>query len=718
MKRQMEEIVWKELIWRRPFTLDNVHELLTHLATTTLHAALIWEARSLNGHVRYLLGTEQKHMKRMQAVFRAHGNIQFYDTAAQTRLAIATAKQLRITKPTLSLRTDVSLSVIRAGLAAMAASNKGEESVLQIVFGPAYSPTTISKDMPDPHASWLQVALGNVKPASPESRNSAKEKASYHGFHAVIRLGVSGEKGYGRIYDILSALKTLESAGVRMYAEDEKASRLNLAHVPWHFPLRLSAKELSHFLLLPVGEEELAGTAGLHPKPLPPPEWYRNPTGPVHDRTFAIGANAVDCSKLSISPRDSLEHTILLGPTGCGKSTALLHLILADINVGRSVLVIDPKADLITEILERIPESRSDEVVVIDPSDPHPVGFNPMAFKNYRNPSLIADAILAVFKEIFSENWGIRSQDILSAALLTLVEIEGASLLWLPLLLTDETFRKKITAQVKDKIALKPFWKQFEAMRDTERKQEIAPVMNKMRQFLFRPGLRNVLGQSDPKFNLNDLFLKRRIVLVPLNKGIVGAESARLLGSLIIGLTWTLALSRAALPPEKRHIVSVYIDELQDYLSLPTDLSDALAQARGLGVGITMAHQYRSQLTPQIRAGIDANARNKISFILDNSDAKDMAAMAPELEPRDFMALKRFQVYTSFQSGGRNTGWIQGETMPPPPAVRMAAELKARSMQQYGKAAEEVEAEYLKLLENTDTDLPDFDDSPIGRRKI
>ena len=68
-----------------------------------------------------------------------------------------------------------------------------------------------------------------------------------------------------------------------------------------------------------------------------------------------------------------------------------------------------------------------DPVVVLDPSDSCPVGFNPLAFKNYHNPSLIADAILAAFKDIFSENWGIRSQDVLSAALLTLVEIENST---------------------------------------------------------------------------------------------------------------------------------------------------------------------------------------------------------------------------------------------------------------------------------------------------
>jgi len=559
MKRQIEDICWCELVWRRPFELDMVQELLIHLASLTPRRAVVWEVSGCNGHVRYLLGAERKHMHKIQTLFRTHGHIQFYDTPAHARTAIRTAKQLKISRPTLSLNTDVSLSVIRAGLAALANAKNSDETVIQIILGPSHAPSSVPRHMPDPNASWLQILMGNVEQASPESRGSIKEKVQQHGFNATIRIGCSGEQAFARINDILSALKTLESSGVRMSAESEKASNISMAHVPWRFPLKLSVKELTHFFLLPAGEEELAGTPGLHPKPLQPPECYKNHIGPAFDRTFA----AAERARLSISPRDSLEHTILLGPTGTGKSTAMLNLALADIKAGRSVLVIDPKADLVNDLLARIPESRAEDVIVIDPSDSAPTGFNPLAFK----VPLIADAVLAVLKEIFSDNWGIRSQDILSAALLTLVEIEGASLIWLPALLTDDAFRHKITAQVKDEIALKPFWNQYEAMRDSERRMEIAPVLNKMRQFLLRPGLRNVLGQAQPKFKLTELFSKRRIVLVPLNKGIIGAESARLLGSLIIGLTWTLALSRANIPSERRHIVNVYIS---DASSCPT----------------------------------------------------------------------------------------------------------------------------------------------------
>ena len=80
-----------------------------------------------------------------------------------------------------------------------------------------------------------------------------------------------------------------------------------------------------------------------------------------------------------------------------------------------------------------------------------------MGFRSYKNKALIADAVLGVLKEIFADSWGIYTQDVLTAALLTLAETENATLLWLLPLLTDAHFRQKITGKVKDKMALRPF---------------------------------------------------------------------------------------------------------------------------------------------------------------------------------------------------------------------------------------------------------------------
>ncbi len=721
MKQLNQEFVWFELNWQRPFALEDVTGLLAHLSQLTPRGFLCVEARSKGGNITYLIGTAAQYSGKISEIVRSHGEIELNAVKNVRRKPMSLAKHLTVSKPVLSLNADVTDSVVRSGLAAMSAIRSEEEAVVQVILGRGFSPNPVPYKLQDPHESWLDLALFGVRKATPDSVKSAKEKQEQFMFQTLIRVGASGKNAEGRVDNILSAFRVLQSAGVHLRAFDEDPSHIDTVHIPWQINLRLSVKEIAPFLLLPAGEDDLPGVPGLHPKRLLPPSWYKEPGSLPDqtwlDRTFAQSLNATP-KRLSISPQDALEHTVILGPTGSGKSTAMEHLILSDIKVGRSVLVLDPKADLVTEILERIPEERKGDVVVIDPSDPCPVGFNPLRFRGFRNKELVSDAVLSVMKEIFADSWGIRTQQILSAALLTLADIPDSTLLWLPALLTDEAFRSRIVSKVNDRIGLKPFWEQYEEMKPSERNTNIAPVLNKMQQFVFRPGLRAVLGQAKPKFDLMDLFTKRKIVLVPLNRGIIGGESARLLGSLIVGLTWTLALSRANIPPEKRHLVSVYIDELQDYLSLPTDLADALAQARGLGVGMTLAHQYRGQLPPEIKAGIDANARNKIIFGLNGVDAKEMAGQATELEAEDFMLLPRYQIYTNIMQNRKSTGWVQGVTFPPSEPIRMAAELKAESMKRYGKPAEEVEAEFLRLFDepthtNADTNAnPDSTAQP------
>jgi len=723
MKRIFNDISWFEILWPRPYEFPAIQELLTHLAGAKLYFPVIWEIRSSGGQIKYFLGVENQEVNKIRNIFSAHGNMQFVEVLSSRRKTVSTVKQLRISRPILTLKTDNAIAVARASLAILSQTRKDEEIVIQIILGTAFSPSPLPNQISDPHASWLNIISGNVAPASHESRSAIKEKISYHGFSCHIRIGSNKptEIANAHIRNLLSALRILEVAGVRINMLPDKPTYINDVHIPWYFPLRLSVKELANFFLLPLGEEEFPGVKGIHPRILLPPVWMNNTDKNV-GFCFAKSAGSGDESartSLCISPHDSLEHTIILGPTGSGKSNVLLSLILANINAGRSLLVIDPKADLVNDILARIPAERENDVVVIDPSDACPVGVNPFSLCNSRNQELIADAILAVFKEIFADSWGIRSQDILSGAFLTLAQMKGASLILLPALLTNESFRRKAIPNIDDKIGLEPFWAGFEAMGKAERNQAIAPVLNKMRQFLLRPGLRNILGQTQPKFSLSDLFEKRRIVLVPLNKGLIGAESARLLGSLIVGLTWTLALNRAKEAPERRQIVNVFIDELQDYLSLPTDLSDALAQARGLGVGLVLAHQYRNQLSPAIRASVDANARNKIVFGLNAGDAKDISAMAPGLESIDFMLLPRYQIYTSLQVGGKSTGWISGQTLPPRPALRDAVEIKAQSMERYGQNADDIKNEYLKTLGYIEEpNEPSFDSSSSDEGKI
>jgi len=584
-------------------------------------------------------------------------------------------------------------------------------------LGGRLSPSFVRSTVANPNDTWFDRIVGGNHRADADTRASLKTRASLHGAKVTIRIGADAPS-IGRtrtlLVNLLGSLRIAQAAGVRINIVREPASKLIHATRPWRWPLRLSSRELVSLTGWPLSKDDnapLPGQPGKHPKTLAPPDKLA-----ISRRPFAETTAPGTDIQVGISATDSLQHTVLLGATGAGKSSTMLTLIMDAVHSGRGVLVIDPKTDLVNDVLARIPANRADDVVVLDPTDPNPVGLNPLR-GDRRDASLTADAILAVFKELSGDSWGVRTQDMLSGALLTLAQIPDATLPMLPSLLIDDGFRRKHLRHINDHLGLESFWATYDAMSPKQRAEVIAPTMIRLRQFLLRPQLRAVLGQASPKFELADLFTKRRIVLVSLNRGQLGTEAARLFGSLIVGQLWPLILRRAGLPPERRHAVNVFIDEVQDYLALPTDLEDALAQSRGLGVGFTVAHQYRHQLPAALRSGIDTNARNKIIFGLGADDAGEMAKQAPELTADDFIYLPRFGIYTSLMHGGHSTGWFSARTLLPEPAIREPAELRARSASLYGRNAKQVEVDVLASIGVEPTvSKPVESDEGIGRR--
>jgi len=393
-----------------------------------------------------------------------------------------------------------------------------------------------------------------------------------------------------------------------------------------------------------------------------------------------------------------LRHLHVLGPTGSGKSTLLLNLIVQDIEAGRGIAVIEPRGDLVAEVLARIPRERIDDVVIIDPTaseGSRPVGLNPLA-SDGRSPELVADQMLGIFHELFP-TWGARLSDILGGALLTLARVPGMTLAALPLLLSDATFRRSLLAGIDDPIGLEPFWASYEAWSDQERTAAIAPAMRRLRPFLLHPDVRAIVSQARPLFSVRQVFTQRKILLVNLSKGLLGGETAAIIGSLAVSAIWQATLGRAAIAPEKRHPVFVYADEYQEYLKLPTDLTDALAQARGMGVGFVLAHQYMHQLDPAMRSAVLANVQSRIAWRLPGEDARLLAGGAVEAE--DFQSLGAFQAYAQLVADGAVQPWCSLQTLAPGGVTSDPAEIRALSASRYGIDREEVEAAIRRLVE-------------------
>ena len=701
-------LAWHQLRFALPLAQDTAVGLVERILADSSLGRVVLELRASSGQATWVVGSAagERLVSLVRELVPGCRVSRGCSRRAVDQAVVVSARPVGT-----GLATERLSAVVRAVLAAVAVTAEGEELVVQLQLGRRFSPQVLGRVEPQ---GWLELlGLVPIPSLSGERGRRLKAQVGRHRAAACLRLGVRAASPLRQrtlLQGLLGALRLVEGPGVRLRARTEHPAKLDGVRRPWRAGLELGAGEIVAMAGWPVGEGALPATPSAHPRVLPLPAARET------QRAFATGVADQAGERLGISIGDALYHTVLLGPTGAGKSTALAHLALADIAAGRGVLLIDPKTDLVADILARIPEQRRDDVVVIDPTSSRPVGINPLARAQAArssalspvgggvpgggaSPELVADTVLATLKGVFAESWGVRVEQVLSAALVTLARTPGATLVDLPLLLTNAAYRQRlIAASGADPLGTGQFWAAYEALSEAQRQQWVGPVLTRLQPFLIRPHLRATLGQAAPSFDLGEVFTRRRIVLVSLNKGVLGAESARLLGSLLVGQLWPLILARAAVEPSRRHVVSVFIDEVQDYLSLPGSLADALAQARSLGAAFHLAHQYRGQLPAALKAGIDANARNKIIFSLSAADAAELARQAIDLEAADFQLLPRFGVYARIMHDGRENPWCHATTLPPTPPTQDALALRASSQARYGQDAAQTEAALLARI--------------------
>lgn len=349
---------------------------------------------------------------------------------------------------------------------------------------------------------------------------------------------------------------------------------------------------------------------------------------------YEIGLNTHLNQEKSVYVSDEirLKHTHVIGSTGTGKSTLLSNMVFEDINAGNGLLLIDPHGDLIEKsILPFIPESRKEDVILIDPSHlDYSVGLNLLEAKNEFEKLVLSSDLVGAFKSQ-STAWGDNMTAVLSNAINAFLESpESGTLFDLKRFLIEEGFRKEKLSNVQDPTVVYFFTHEYPALR-----KGITPLLTRIDTFLRPKPMRSMFIQKSG-IDFRKCMDENKIILVKLSQGLIGKENSFLLGSLILSKLNQAALSRQ--DSNTRNPFYVYLDEFQNFIT--PSISEILEGSRKYGLGLILAHQHLSQIrSNEIQESVLANCFTQICFRLGHSDSNMLARSYSDFEATDFTNL-------------------------------------------------------------------------------
>ncbi|MBI1755312.1 type IV secretory system conjugative DNA transfer family protein, partial [Candidatus Azambacteria bacterium] len=347
-----------------------------------------------------------------------------------------------------------------------------------------------------------------------------------------------------------------------------------------------------------------------------------------HDRVFGIKTS------------DRRNHTYVIGKTGMGKTTLLRNMMIADILAGRGVAVVDPHGEFAESVLDYVPEHRIEDVVYFNPSDlDFPIAFNAVEKVEAKERHLVSSGLISIFKKIWADSWGPRLEYVLRNAILALLEQEDSTLLGVMRILSDKEYRKKTVANLTDPV-VKQFWTdEFSKYSSKFEVEAVAPIQNKVGQFLTNPMIRNIVGQQKSSINMRRVMDEGKILVMNLSKGRVGEDSSALIGAMLITKIQQAAMSRVDLVKEEdRPDFYLYVDEVQNFAT--ESFAGILSEARKYHLNMILAHQYVAQLGDEVRDAVFGNVGTMISFRIGADDAEFFEKeFAPEITALDLVNL-------------------------------------------------------------------------------
>ncbi len=428
----------------------------------------------------------------------------------------------------------------------------------------------------------------------------------------------------------------------------------------------------------------------------PPTNLPIEETTPIEDLALFAETNFRSHKEVfGIKRDDRRRHMYIIGKSGMGKTKLLENLINNDIKRGEGVALMDPHGDYYADVINKIPEERIKDVVLFDPSDvSNPIAFNPMEVIDENFKVQIASGIVGTFKKIFGTSWGPRLEYILNYTVLALLDTPDTTILGIVRVLTDKNYRKIIVDNIQDPV-VKKFWTtEFASYNEKFATEAIAPILNKVGQFVANSLIRNVIGQPKSSFNLRELMDNKKIILINLSTGKVGETNAALLGSLMITAIQLAAMSRADIAEENRADYYLYVDEFQNFAT--ESFKTILSEARKYRLNLVMANQYIAQMEDTgVKDAIFGNVGTIITFRVGAQDADELVKeFSPPFEAQDLINLARQNIYIRMTIDGQSETAFSGVTLTVSPDVTGNFDkIIEHSRKMYTRPREEVEAE-------------------------
>ena len=407
--------------------------------------------------------------------------------------------------------------------------------------------------------------------------------------------------------------------------------------------------------------------------------------------------NYLDNNNFPVEFPNRFANTQVIGRKQTGKTTLIAEMILDDIYNGAGVALFDAYGAAAKLVLDRIPEERWDDVVLIEPHTQrnHPVAYNP--FFNIKPED--RSKFVAGEKYTLKSVWDYISfptptmDDTITNSVAAVLETNEPTLVSLKWFLTSKKHRDRALLSVKDKI-IKNYWtNDFDSLSKKQQSDDTRSTLTKIRAFTSDPLTRHILGQPVSKIDLKEIMDTGKILIVNLPIGQIGLEATKLLGSLLMADLHNVALARSGDP------FYCFVDGCNRFAySTQVEMLDTPASSQ---VGYVFTHSFLDQLEPQLKNALIGSAGNIVSFATGVLDEGQLGALFPENQIfSNLFELEQFDMCLRLH--GREK--VVRETLPELnyPIIRHAAQnIRNLTQNKYTNQRKDVERALARFIKDT-----------------